>query len=216
MNLKQKLVEIRKHIGIQQKTAKGQNGQYVDPAKLLLRATDKMNELSVLLTSHVKKADLTKESNPTIKNADAKVFCVSLEMEMIFHDAETDETMSIPWFAFGKNATDPSMAGGSALTYFERYFIMKQFNIPTTKDDPEFLKEQVRGPEFLTDPQIAKISEMLAKISEIDPATTKEPFLAKMGVESIESIYSKNFNQAMVMLNAVLNGRLKSQKETIA
>ena len=44
----------------------------------------------------------------------------------------------------------PAMAGGAALTYFERYFLLKFFQIPTAKDDPEFFKNKTKESFGLT------------------------------------------------------------------
>lgn len=209
MNLKKKLVEVRKHIGALQKTTKGQNGMYVDPAVLLMKATDSMNELNVFLSSSVTSSVLTREPLPNKNNPDAKVFCVALNMIMTFHDADSDETLEIPWFAFGKHATDPSMAGGGALTYFERYFIMKTFNVPTTNDDPDNLKDRVRGPELLSDDHKKKITDKIKEIAVIDPEFTGASFLEYMNVNSVDELYAKSFNGAMQNLELALQGRIK-------
>jgi hypothetical protein len=198
MNLKQKLVEIRKHIGILRKTEKGQNCQYIDPAVLLLKATDKMNELNVLLMSNIRSSALTREPNPTKSKPDARDFCVSLEMDMVWHDADSDETLTVPWFAFGTNTSDPSQAGGGALTYAERYFFMKQFNIPTTKDDPDFLKEKVNGPSVLNESQILLVADMMAA-AQVNNAD----YLKYLGVESIEQIPEKNFKVVVAELKRI-------------
>jgi len=198
MKLKEKLVEIRKGIGILRKTEKGQNCQYIDPALLLAKATEKMNELNVLLTSSVNSAVLSREPNPTQKKPDAKDFCVSLVIDMTFHDADSDETLTIPWFAFGSNSSDPSQAGGAALTYAERYFMLKQFNIPTTKDDPDFLKEQVSGPKPIDDKTISSITDMMtyAQVNSLD-------YLKYLGVTSVEEIPASKVTAILAELKQI-------------
>jgi len=196
LSLPKKLVEVRKHIGILRKTQKGQNGNYIDPAELLLKATDKMNDLNVFLTSNVLKSTLSKEHNPTKTTKDNHDFVVSLEMEMVFYDGDSDEKIVVPWFAFGKNTADPSMAGGSALTYYERYFFMKQFNVPTTKDDPDFLADRVRGPEFIDEKQAIQIVEMMDS-KNLDHAG----FFKYLSVDSASTIPAKRFDEIVRTLN---------------
>jgi len=55
-------------------------------------------------------------------------------------DIATGEKLSIPWSASGCNGDDKGL--GSALTYAERYFILKQFNIPTDDDDPDAFQDK--------------------------------------------------------------------------
>lgn len=199
INLKQKLVEIRKHIGVMRKTLKGNNNAfYVDPGVLLLKGVDKMNELGVLLTSNVLDSTISKVPNPTKAKPEAQDFCVSLKMEMVFHDTESGETLGIPWFAVGTHATDPSMAGGGALTYSERYFIMKQFNVPTTKDDPEFFKEQVNGPELVNKEQLDAINVQVGL-----KVTDYPQFLKYIGVGRIEDLHAKRFGEIMGLLDGI-------------
>lgn len=198
MNLKQKLVEIRKSIGILRKTEKGDHCQYVDPALLLAKATEKMNELQVLLTPNVKSAVLTREKNPTKNKPDAVDFCASLTIDMVFHDAETDETLSTPWFAFGSNSSDPAMAGGSALTYSERYFLLKFFNVPTTKDDPDFLKEQVAGPKPIDEKIIESIEKMMTA-ARVDHAD----YLKYLGITAVSEIPTARVGVIMAELKRI-------------
>ncbi len=190
--LAKKLIEIRKHIGILRKDTKGMQGQYADPAKLLLKARDKMDELGVLLLTKVVSHDLTKLPNPNKTKKDQMDFVVSMSLEMVWVDADTSETLVVPWLAVGSNATDPAMAGGGGLTYYERYFILKQFNIPTTKDDPEALKENVRGPELLTEEQIVQL-----KIALDSKNKEHSKFLNWVGVSDFSEIFAKNFKRNM-------------------
>ncbi len=142
MFLKQKLVEIRKAIGILQKDTRGQLGAYVDPEVLLAKSTAKMNELNVLLFTEIINSEVIKMPNPTKNNKDQQDFVTKLELEMVFYDADNDDELRLKWFAVGKNMSDPAMSGGSALTYYERYFLLKQFGVATPKDDPDKLIEK--------------------------------------------------------------------------
>ena len=48
--------------------------------------------------------------------------------------------MEVPFFAGQQD--DVSKAHGTALTYAERYFLMKFFNIPTDEDDADAKQKQ--------------------------------------------------------------------------
>lgn len=43
------------------------------------------------------------------------------------------------------NQSDSSMAFGSALTYSERYFLLKYFHCATTEDDPDAIRTRQAG-----------------------------------------------------------------------
>ena len=51
------------------------------------------------------------------------------------------EVLEVPFFAVGQQ-DDVSKAHGTALTYAERYFLMKFFNIPTDEDDADAKQKQ--------------------------------------------------------------------------
>jgi len=149
MNLSEKLLKIRQEIGYVQKTVSGQQGMYVDSAVLLKTIRDKMDELKILLVptilpgAQVECIDFPSKSNP---NAKSFVFAGDMAFQWI-NVEDPKDTIIVPWFFTGKNAQDPAMAFGSALTYTERYFILKFFQIPTAKDDPDAFEEKTREKE---------------------------------------------------------------------
>jgi len=148
-NLLQKLLEIRKTTEYMQKTETGNQGaKYVDPAVLLKKIRDKMNVLGVLLFPSILNADVLQIDAPTKNNQNAKGFLFKADSSYTFIDADNPEDkLNVPWYMTGKHGQDPAMAEGGALTYSERYFLLKFFQIPTSKDDPEFFQHKTREPD---------------------------------------------------------------------
>lgn len=148
MNLQEKLLEIRKSVEYIQKTEKGNQGaMYVDPAVLLKTIRDKMNTLKLLLVPSIKESKIECIDFPTSKNPSAKDYIFSGDMTFTWIDTEdkdADSQLEVPWYLTGKHMQDPAMAFGSALTYTERYFLLKFFQIPTAKDDPEFFEKKTK------------------------------------------------------------------------
>ena len=71
------------------------------------------------------------------------MFC-SIKMRFTWIDAESGDTLSVDWASSGCNGIDKSI--GSAYTYGERYFLLKQFGIATDKDDvdaPKSVEEEM-------------------------------------------------------------------------
>ena len=55
---------------------------------------------------------------------------------MTWHDVESGERMEVPWYAQGVDLAGEKGVG-KALTYAEKYFLLKFFHVPTKKDDPD-------------------------------------------------------------------------------
>ena len=55
----------------------------------------------------------------------------------MFKTGEKDENI---FFSSGLNGDEKGV--GSALTYAERYFFLKYFNVPTDDDDPDSFQEK--------------------------------------------------------------------------
>lgn len=148
MSLFEKLLEIRKSVDYMQKTESGNQGaKYVDPAVLLKKIRVKMNEQGVILTPELSDSTIDQIAMPTKNNSSAMGFLFKASIKYTFIDVESGDKLEVPWFATGKHGQDPAMAGGAALTYFERYFLLKFFQIPTSKDDPEFFARKTKEPE---------------------------------------------------------------------
>jgi len=148
MKLLQKLLEIRKAVEYIQKTEKGNQGaMYVDPAVLVKKIRDKMDEHAILLIPSLKNSTVESIPDSTKANPNATSFLFKSEMIYTFYDAANTDKIEVPWFITGKHLQDPAMAGGAALTYFERYFMLKFFQIPTAKDDPEYFKNKTKEKE---------------------------------------------------------------------
>jgi|GEM_PF-2604353 len=199
MNLRQKLVEIRKSIEYMQKTQRGQNSSYVDVAVLLHKVREGMNEHGVLLSPSISSSECIKISAPTKNNKEAEDFIVNMHMAYTWHDATSDEAIVVPWFATGSHMKDPSMAFGGALTYSERYFMMKYFQIPTSEDDPERFEQKVT--EYINQSQVSELQELVnSKGYNVD--ATLQAFASKrMNIQSIWALPLDKFEEAKQILS---------------
>src|SRR5690625_1103126 len=142
MNLYQKLVEIRKEIDGFTKDTKGFNYSYVSGSQVLGKIQEKMNELGVILYPemnelHHSTFDYQQYSKQTKQMEDKTDFVISGNIKYVWQNAENpEEKIVINWNIYGQQ-DDISKAYGSALTYSERYFLLKFFNAPTDDDDPD-------------------------------------------------------------------------------
>ena len=202
MNIYEKLISIRKSTGYIQKTEHGNQGaMYVDPAILMQKIRTKLDEASILLVPALSETNIDNIPDPTKNNPNATSFIFRSKMVYTFIDAESGEKLEVPWFIVGKHLQDPSMAGGAALTYFERYFLLKFFQIPTSKDDPEHF--QAKTSTEITVDQANELNELITK-----SGTDLAAFLKYAQSDTVTNINPLKYGQLKSMLLA------KSQKAT--
>ncbi len=139
MNLYQKIIEVRKTIDVLSKDTEGYGYTYVSGNQILSKVKDKMNEIGLLLIPEAIPGPLQPIDRHHYRSAngnDKTDFIVNGMMRYVWIDAESGERLEIPWAYYGQQ-DDISKAYGSALTYSERYFWLKQMGIPTDSDDPD-------------------------------------------------------------------------------
>ena len=144
MNIYQKLIEVRKSVPYLQKSEKGFQFNYVSSSQVLGNLKAKMDELGLLLIPSV----ISKEISEHLTAKGAKEYFTELVMEFIWVNAdEPSEQIKCPWYGQGLDNGEKGV--GKALTYSEKYFMLKFFNIPTDKDDPDSFqkKHDDREPE---------------------------------------------------------------------
>ncbi len=99
-----------------------------------------MDELGVLLipeldynTLHWEKHEYTNS-----KNQDKLDFIITAKMTYTWINAEDpDDKIVVPWVCIGQQADDIAKAVGTAMTYNERYFLLKFLGVPTDEDDAD-------------------------------------------------------------------------------
>jgi len=137
VNLYQKIVEVRKVAKGFQKDGKGFNYKYVTGDQVLAKIRDKMNELNLLLVPSTKVGDYHIHNYTTNKGKEAIDFIVKGEMSYTWINGdEPEERLTVDWAYYGQ-MDEISRAYGSALTYSERYFLLKCLGLPTDEDDPD-------------------------------------------------------------------------------
>lgn len=134
-----KLKQIRDSIDYLKKEAenKAQGFNYVSSSQVLGAVREKMKELGVMLETRILNAVFHHKDN---QERASKQHLVELFLEYTWVDVENSEKITIPFYAQGCDQHEKSV--GKALTYGEKFFLLKQFNIPTDKDDPDAFAEK--------------------------------------------------------------------------
>lgn len=138
--LYRKLLELQKAVRGLLPDANG-GGQrnsykYISGSKLLGHLRPKMNELGLLLKQEVIDISNDKNDYGTTTGMRSEMF-TSIKMRFTWVDTDTGEKDENMFIANGQNGWDKGL--GSALTYGERYFLLKFFHIPSDEDDVDAL-----------------------------------------------------------------------------
>lgn len=144
LNIQQKLVEVRKSIHGFNKDTKGFGFEYVSGSQILRAIKGKMDELGVLLIPRVDYDTLHWEKHEyTTKKGEKKLdFIITMKMKYTWVNAEDpQDKIEIDWVCIGQQTDDIAKAVGTAMTYNERYFLLKFLGLPTDEDDADFNKE---------------------------------------------------------------------------
>lgn len=143
MNLNQKIIELRKLVKVLKKEAQGNNHKYVSEDQILLAIGDKMDALGLLLEPQVNNDSIHSYPHTYInsKGKEKKEIIVSGDMIYTWTDAESSESKEIQWTLMGQH-NDAAQSMGAALTYANRYFLLKYFQVSTSEQDPDRLALQ--------------------------------------------------------------------------
>lgn len=171
LNLYQKLLKIQQEVVGLGKDKSSFNYKYVTGSKVLEYIKPIMNQYGLLLKQEVTSIDNEKIDYLTAKGAGKTEVLSKVMMKFTWIDTETGETDVNTFGANGFNEFEKGL--GSALTYAERYFLLKYFHINTDEDDidnPDRKKEIAKQP--ITD---VRFNAALKAISE--GKATKEQLL---------------------------------------
>ena len=195
LNLHQKLVEVRKSIHGFNKDKKSGNGnfgyEYVSGSQVLRAIKGKMDELGVLLIPEIDYDTMKweKHNYKTKNGSDKTDFIITMKMNYTWVNAESpDDKITIPWVCIGQQTDDIAKAVGTAMTYNERYFLLKFLGLPTDEDDadakeikadkPTQLNTTDRWTNKLSDKQISRLYA-IAYSKGIDKDTVKKHVFKK-------------------------------------
>ncbi|MBW2054037.1 MAG: ERF family protein [Deltaproteobacteria bacterium] len=140
LNIYQKLAEVRKSVKYlpQENENKKLNFNYVSSSQTLGAIKNKVDEVGLLLLPVV---DSFEVRDHTTKNGGHEYFTI-LKMSFTWVNVDKpEERIGFPWTGQGLDTGEKGV--GKALTYAEKYFILKFFQIPTDKDDPDAFQEKI-------------------------------------------------------------------------
>ena len=147
-NIYQKLLSIQQKINGLGKDKQANNYKYVTGDKVLSEIKPLMNDLGLILKQEVLSIENTRQDYKT-RNGEKSEILSKVMMRFTWIDCETGEKDENLFGANGQNDWEKGL--GSALTYAERYFLLKFFHIATDEDD-------IDNPDRVKTPAVEKPS----------------------------------------------------------
>lgn len=201
MSIYKKLAEIQAEIKGLGQDKQGNGYKYVTGNKVINAIKPLMIEKNLLLKQEVLEIEnqrmdyqvsLVKENGQWNGKPKSEIL-TKLKLKFTWIDVETGEKDENLFAANGQNDWEKGL--GSALTYAERYFLLKYFHIATDEDDidnPERKKKQIE--------QLQK--SVSSKFMELEKER-KEKMLAYFKVGDLSEMSLEQLEDAEGMLNAI-------------
>lgn len=134
MTLHEKLLEMQKRVDSVIKDGKNSSDKYdfASDENVLGIFRPMLDEFGLLLIPKVERTALHEGAT---RSGTAR-FMTEVWFTMLWHDVESGDELSVPWYAQGVDLAGEKGVGKAA-TYAEKYFLLKFFHVPTRKDDPD-------------------------------------------------------------------------------
>lgn len=217
LNLYQKLAAIRRSVCVLQKNKSGYGYKYVSEDEVLAKVTAGMDKYHLSLIPKILTGTTSVVPYQYIdkKGKQASELIVSADMAFRWVDNDNPEDfLEVPWFVVGQQA-DAAQAFGAGLTYTNRYFLLKYFQLATVEDDPDNYRQKKKEAEDAGDEdELAQcradiIAQATAKIQSGVPQKEVYDLIAKHtgGKKNPNSI--KDLDVAKTVLDAISKMEVK-------
>ena len=214
LNLYKKIAEIRKLVEVIRKNKKGFNYSYVTEDEILAKVSAGMSKHNLLLmptispgtmsVTPIHYTKLKKAKNGDYVPEDVNEVLVKADFIFTWINCDNpDEQLSVSWSLVGQQS-DAAQAFGSALTYANRYFMLKFFQIATPEDDPDNWLAKKKEAE--TEAEYAVTKSIIDKINEfvhsyLDANSNGEEYRQKVAAIVKKYVKGKNNKPSVDYIN---------------
>lgn len=224
LNVYRKLLEVRRAVPYLQKTANGHQYNYVGSSAVLAAVRDKLDEQGLLLFPNVVKREL---SQSAVENKDkygnlkrTTTYFTELFIEYTWVDVETGESVTVPFYAQGIDVGGEKSVG-KALTYSEKYFLLKSFNIPTDQDDPDSFQQKAEqlSVNYINERELMELHtlvEQLADACSVDSSSIMKRLQTDLHVKSLDKVTTETVGSVRRALKSWIVKAKQAQKASSA
>lgn len=198
LNLFQKLLVIQNRINGLGKDKSAFNYKYVTGDKVLGEIKPMMNELGLILKQEILGIENVRQDYQLVdregKIRQKNEILSKVDMRFTWVDADTGDKDENLFGANGQNDWDKGV--GSALTYAERYFLLKYFHIATDEDDidnPDRKDESKVAPGQVSEPSTdQKVANMTGRTNPELTEAINQAILACKSRAEVTKIWNDN------------------------
>lgn len=171
-NIHQRINEAKHSMEGFIKDKAGYQYSYVSGSQVLHKLNPELYKHGINIT--FKTSDAKYETvNVVVKGKEKTEYVVSLNVHYTITNTDnSEEKIESTIFAIGQQ-DDPSKALGTALTYSERYFLMKFFGLPTDEDDADAKEKQDKYSK-VNPKNIAQLENEITMFSELMKSLGKD------------------------------------------
>ena len=205
-SLQEKIFLIQSMSPYMKKDAKAYNFNYTNEETVLAWLKPELQKYGLTITpeieSHSISVDLVTKKVKGVMETTSE-YLYSGQGYMAIRDFDSKEEIKVPWSFIGSGA-DPAQAYGSALTYCNRYFMLKYFQVPTGKDDPDSWRsnQEEKVDPVLTASQRNKIGTLVK--SDADKARLKG-IINNLGYQKLAEVKQTDFNKLLKLYSTADN-----------
>ena len=183
MNLYQKLAKVRDIADVVAKNKAGYGYKYVSEDEVLAKVKAGLSKYHVSIypmlnqeyfdveLREFSKKKFDKATQSWIDDPQSEYTVRGRLNFLIINDDNPAETLTVPWVLVGSQSDD-AQAFGAALTYANRYFFLKFFNIATPDADPDEWKRKKN--DAANAEQEAAVTAIVGRLDELIRANTTE------------------------------------------
>ncbi|MBC2163462.1 ERF family protein [Listeria booriae] len=224
MNIYEKLIKVRESTSYLEKDKEGMQFKYVGSSDVLIALRKTMDEQKLLLIPSVLGHNVTIHEKTNKKGEPTQVYFTELVLNYKWVDAENPtDFIEVPFYSQGVD-TAGEKGVGKALTYAEKYFLLKFFNIATDKDDPDTVQNRQQQKDREREDKenfeiIQGYVKELATIKSITEELTIQTVCKKLGLTTVSQLTPDFYQQTLAILKKQIyeasdeqNNQLKEQE----
>ncbi|ANK63398.1 hypothetical protein AYR56_05185 [Loigolactobacillus backii] len=219
LSLYQRLANVHKAVSYLKKNQSGRQYSYVGSSDVLGQLHGLIDENGLLLLPSITDHNVTASTDENHGKQRVTYF-TELDMTMTWVNIDNpQEKLESHWYAQGVDIAGEKGVG-KALTYGEKYFLLKFFNIATDQDDPDAFQnktEQTKAdmPRVVSKTQvtvITKIFEQVAKTHGADTEMVIANSIKQVGLN--KPLNQLNTSEYGKLLNYISSVKAKLEKKT--
>ena len=200
MSIWKKLLEVEKHVrGLGKDSSSGSGGfgyKYVSGSKVLEAIKPLMVANGLLLKQEIVRVEVQRVDYKTSKGIEKSEHLFNVWQKFTWVDVDTGEMDVNEFFASGMNDWEKGL--GSALTYAERYFLLKYFHIPTDEDDIDNSSRKMESEKQEREKHTAELKNKgVAKLKSLITLEQEEELLKKYHVKSLEELSLEQLKESV-------------------